>query len=362
MLTTFYIRLSGEALEFLRSQDIIHRDIKPQNLLLSPDPVSDSNPPLLQVADFGFARFLPQASMAETLCGSPLYMAPEILRYEKYDAKADLWSTGAVLYEMCVGRPPFRAQNHVELLKKIERGQDRIKFPDEQSLPQGATAQEEAKLQSAKQNPVGPDVKSLIRVLLKSNPMERLSFPDFFAQVAQVTGSACEDASPVAAQTGMETSQTAGVCKRERTPTPPTPASATATPSRTSTPSFPPKYLVGPSSANQPSSQAPPASLSTSPVFLPQQPPSRLPAGVMAKDYAAVKPAPPQPSRTASAPAQQVPLTGSSNPSSDPSGQGGDLMLSKEYVVVEKGTVEINALADGKHLPLIPFRYARAQC
>ena len=52
---------------------------------------------------------------------SRLYMAPEILRYEKYDAKADLWSVGAVLYEMAVGKAPFRALNHIELLKKIER-------------------------------------------------------------------------------------------------------------------------------------------------------------------------------------------------------------------------------------------------
>ncbi|EGO26925.1 hypothetical protein SERLADRAFT_343729, partial [Serpula lacrymans var. lacrymans S7.9] len=74
----------------------------------------------LKIADFGFARSLPNAMMAETLCGSPLYMAPEILRYEKYDAKADLWSVGAVLYEMAVGKPPYRAMNHVELLKKIE--------------------------------------------------------------------------------------------------------------------------------------------------------------------------------------------------------------------------------------------------
>src|SRR5437762_13541888 len=93
--------------------------------------------PILKIADFGFARSLPSTSLAETLCGSPLYMAPEILRYERYDAKADLWSVGAVLYEMVTGRPPFRAQNHVELLRKIEKGNDRIKFPGEpaSSLP-----------------------------------------------------------------------------------------------------------------------------------------------------------------------------------------------------------------------------------
>ncbi|RKP24493.1 kinase-like domain-containing protein, partial [Syncephalis pseudoplumigaleata] len=129
----------ARALEFLRSKNLIHRDIKPQNLLLLPNPLADphhsGNPmealPTLKIADFGFARFLPSQSMAETLCGSPLYMAPEILRYEKYDAKADLWSVGAVLYEMCCGRPPFRAHNHIELLHRIEKKADNISFPED---------------------------------------------------------------------------------------------------------------------------------------------------------------------------------------------------------------------------------------
>ena len=120
MIRSFLAQLAS-AVQFLRSNDIVHRDIKPQNLLLQlPDAEcrARGHPPempQIKVADFGFARSLPAASMAKTLCGSPLYMAPEILRYENYDAKADLWSVGAVLYEMCVGKPPFRAANHVEL-------------------------------------------------------------------------------------------------------------------------------------------------------------------------------------------------------------------------------------------------------
>jgi serine/threonine-protein kinase ULK/ATG1 len=127
----------------------------------------------LKVADFGFARILPAATMAETLCGSPLYMAPEILRYEKYDAKVDLWSIGAVLFEMAVGRPPFRAQNHVELLRRIEKGEDRIKFPDEK-LPS------ELKPGEAPSLLVDEDIKALIRKLLKKNPENRMPFQDLF--------------------------------------------------------------------------------------------------------------------------------------------------------------------------------------
>jgi serine/threonine-protein kinase ULK/ATG1 len=97
-------------------------------------------------------------------------MGPEILSYKKYDAKADLWSVGAVLYEMVAGRPPFRAQNHLELLKKIQENNDVIRFPDEK-LPDARSL-------------VGDDLKDLIRKLLKKDPIERISFEEFFAHPA----------------------------------------------------------------------------------------------------------------------------------------------------------------------------------
>lgn len=179
-----FLQQLSSALQFLRAKNLIHRDVKPQNLLLNPSPVyfetrrpqpmpycasQDSllpvcgirSLPMLKIADFGFARALPPTSLAETLCGSPLYMAPEILRYEKYDAKADLWSVGTVLYEMITSKPPFRASNHVELLRRIEKGEDKIKFPDDIV--------------------VSDPMKKLIRSLLKRDPRERVSFPDFFS-------------------------------------------------------------------------------------------------------------------------------------------------------------------------------------
>ncbi|KAH8166529.1 hypothetical protein CIB48_g1699 [Xylaria polymorpha] len=178
-----FLKQLASALQFLREGNFVHRDIKPQNLLLLPSVTyresnQESRPvlsasqdslipavglqslPMLKLADFGFARVLPSTSLAETLCGSPLYMAPEILRYERYDAKADLWSVGTVAYEMISGKPPFRASNHVELLRKIEGNNDNIKFPKEVQ--------------------VTPDLKALIRALLKRKPVERMSFEDFF--------------------------------------------------------------------------------------------------------------------------------------------------------------------------------------
>ena len=104
-----------------------------------------------------------------------LYMAPEILRYEKYDAKADLWSVGAVLFEMAVGRPPFRAGNYIELIKKIERSKG-VKFPDEAPGQQS----------SPDEKPVPQDIKQLIRMLLTRKPIERSNFEEFFSSTAVV--------------------------------------------------------------------------------------------------------------------------------------------------------------------------------
>lgn len=100
-------------------------------------------------------------------------MAPEILRYEKYDAKADLWSVGAVLYEMAVGKPPFRAMNHLELIKKIENSKG-VKFPDED--PRHNPGSDE--------KPVPQDIKQLIRMLLMRKPVERANFEEFFSSTA----------------------------------------------------------------------------------------------------------------------------------------------------------------------------------
>lgn len=173
ILVLNYLKQLSSALEFLRSKNLVHRDIKPQNLLLAP-PVFEQEVfeergfvglpelPILRIADFGFARFLPNTSLAETLCGSPLYMAPEILNYQKYTAKADLWSVGAVLYEMSVGRPPFRASNHLELFNKIKKSKNRIHFP------------------SAVADSIDPGIKKLICSLLRFEPTERMGFQEFF--------------------------------------------------------------------------------------------------------------------------------------------------------------------------------------
>nr|GMC97587.1 serine/threonine-protein kinase ATG1c-like isoform X2 [Ipomoea batatas] len=106
-----FMQQLASGLQVLRENNLIHRDLKPQNLLLS---TNDENS-ILKIADFGFARSLQPRGLAETLCGSPLYMAPEIMQLQKYDAKADLWSVGAILFQLVTGRTPFTGNNQIQV-------------------------------------------------------------------------------------------------------------------------------------------------------------------------------------------------------------------------------------------------------
>ena len=115
----------------MNSKGIVHRDLKPQNILLAHDGKTRNPHPAdirLKIADFGFARFLQDGVMAATLCGSPMYMvsilnlrmrlnviyvlfqAPEVIMSLQYDAKADLWSLGTIVFQCLTGKAPFQAQ------------------------------------------------------------------------------------------------------------------------------------------------------------------------------------------------------------------------------------------------------------
>ena len=122
----FYLGQVAKGLFFMHERGLLHRDLKPQNFLMTEWGKSRC---CLKIGDFGFAKHLSGAAdLAATVCGSPLYMAPEILMWERYDAKADLWSIGVILYEMLWGRPPFRAENHIELARKFTQ-KPQVKFP-----------------------------------------------------------------------------------------------------------------------------------------------------------------------------------------------------------------------------------------
>lgn len=157
----FLIQLAG-AVRALYTKGIVHRDLKPQNILLSHSNGKHYPPPsqiTLKIADFGFARFLHGGVMAATLCGSPMYMAPEVIMSLQYDAKADLWSLGTIVYQCLTGKAPFQAQTPNELKSYYENNMDLTpKLPKD----------------------ISSDLADLLLSLLRRNSKDRISFEDFF--------------------------------------------------------------------------------------------------------------------------------------------------------------------------------------
>ncbi|KAI0979388.1 hypothetical protein GJ496_000657 [Pomphorhynchus laevis] len=125
-----FLRQIAEALKVIHSCGIVHRDLKPQNILMCLSTTNDNEEHhlpenyILKIADFGFARFLKSGVMAGTLCGSPMYMAPEVLMSLQYDGKADLWSIGTIVYQCLVGNAPFQARSPPILRHFYERNSE----------------------------------------------------------------------------------------------------------------------------------------------------------------------------------------------------------------------------------------------
>ena len=115
----------------------------------------------VNAADFGFARFLEDGVMAATLCGSPMYMAPEVIMSIQNDAKADLWSIGTILYQCLTGRAPFQAQTPQQLKQFYERAGANLA----PNIPP-ATSQE---------------LRDLLLRLLRRNAKDRIEFEDFYS-------------------------------------------------------------------------------------------------------------------------------------------------------------------------------------
>ncbi|XP_046839736.1 serine/threonine-protein kinase unc-51-like isoform X2 [Xenia sp. Carnegie-2017] len=157
----FFLTQIASAMKVLQSKAIVHRDLKPQNILLSYSGITQPRPIdiKIKIADFGFARFLHGEMMAATLCGSPMYMAPEVIMSREYDAKADLWSIGTILYQCLTGHAPFVASSPQDLKRFYQRNKS-VK-PD---IP----------------NETSQNLEDLLVGMLKRNPKDRIEFKEFF--------------------------------------------------------------------------------------------------------------------------------------------------------------------------------------
>lgn len=155
--TQFYFSQLANGLKYLDEQNIMHRDIKPRNILLT------NGKRELKIADFGFAKETKENSLYETICGSPLYMAPEMMRNRIYNRQTDLWSIGMILYEMLYGCHPYQKCRDIpELREYIEK--------EEIEIPPRRTANTE----------VSEECLELLRKLLQKEARDRITWEDFF--------------------------------------------------------------------------------------------------------------------------------------------------------------------------------------
>jgi len=140
-----------DAIRYCHDLDVAHRDLKLENILYE-DKEDDS---MIKITDFSLAKIIPDDVFAMTACGTPGYVAPEILEGGGYGKEVDYWSIGVILYTLLWGLPPFNEEKNSELFDKIKTAS--FSFP------------------SPEWDHVSGEAKDLIGKLLVTNPDERLT-------------------------------------------------------------------------------------------------------------------------------------------------------------------------------------------
>lgn len=138
------------AISYFHSRGIVHRDLKPENILLKTSAPGAE----VMIADFGFARSM-SGEKRLTACGTPGYVAPEVVRGEAYGSEVDCWSLGVILYILLCGYPPFAGENHASIFEKVVRASYKFASPD--------------------WDEVSEDAKDLVRKLLTVDRSQRLT-------------------------------------------------------------------------------------------------------------------------------------------------------------------------------------------
>ena len=110
--------LSG--IEYIHKLGVVHRDLKPENVLIAPNGY-------IKLADFGFIKKVNPSERTYTFCGTPEYIAPEIVQNKGYSQPVDWYALGIMIYELLYGRPPFMANDPYEIFQMILK--EKLKFP-----------------------------------------------------------------------------------------------------------------------------------------------------------------------------------------------------------------------------------------
>lgn len=140
-----------KAVAFCHTRHIAHCDMKPKNLLL----MSDDNDSFIKLADFGFAARVHKPKSLTKQCGTPFFVAPEILTRKPYDQQSDMWSVGCIVFLLLSGNLPFMGRSQKELFRKIVAGRFEFKEQDWAN--------------------VSDDAKDLVEKMLVLDPDQRIS-------------------------------------------------------------------------------------------------------------------------------------------------------------------------------------------
>jgi len=144
-----------DAIKYLHEQGVAHRDLKPENILLK----DSSSAAAVKITDFGLSKIFADDTAGEvvmkTACGTPGYVAPEVLAHDQYSSQVDLWSIGVIVYILLCGFPPFYGDNDAQMFKKIKAGSYKFLAPY--------------------WDPISADAKDFVAKLLVVDPRKRMT-------------------------------------------------------------------------------------------------------------------------------------------------------------------------------------------
>ncbi|XP_072581823.1 serine/threonine-protein kinase 33 isoform X3 [Vulpes vulpes] len=177
--TRWIIQSLASAIAYLHSKDIVHRDLKLENIMVKSSFTDDNNEMNLniKVTDFGLAvkKHGRSEAMLQTTCGTPIYMAPEVINAHDYSQQCDIWSIGVIMYTLLCGEPPFLATSEEKLFELIRKGELHFEDPLWDSISDCA--------------------KSVLKQLMKVDPAHRITAKELLDN-QWITGNMLSSARP----------------------------------------------------------------------------------------------------------------------------------------------------------------------